>query len=261
MIQKNEQNGTTVVIECTNKQDFKKLEAEWKKLGIKMNREFKVQERGHYVIEYTKKESQYATIKNTEIRGILEDYEHYEYVTGEEFQKFKNYHKELEYNHNTWNHLLKDAVAEGRNPLGLQIMVASINPEFDQIDYINNWRIYSGSITSCYYMNAKLRYIWDMEHSGYSNNPFFDFQKLVKMVNAYWKIKTPSKPVNKVAYGWKFSMSKAEGRLGYYSKNWRLYMFGCIKNYLKREGIEFTKEDSLKVRKIVGLADIYDTIE
>lgn len=60
MIKRNEQNGTTVVIEYTNKQDFKKLEAEWKKLGIKMNREFKVCERGHYVIEYTKKESQYA---------------------------------------------------------------------------------------------------------------------------------------------------------------------------------------------------------
>ena len=261
MIQKNEQNGTTVVIECTNKQDFKKLEAEWKKLGIKMNREFKVSERGHYVIEYTKQESAYATIKNTEIRDILKDYEDYGYMNGEEFKAFKDYHKELESNHRRWNYMLEDAIDDGRNPLVAQIMTASINPEFEQIHHLNEWRIYSGSITSCHYMNGVLRHLWDMECSGYTNNPFFNFKKLVEMVNAYWKIKTPSKPSSKIAYGWKFSMEKADCKYGYHSKSWKLYMWGCIKNYLIKNGVEFTKEESSKVRKIVGLADIYDTLE
>ena len=261
MIQKNEQNGTTVVIECTNKQDFKKLEAEWEKLGIKMNREFKVQERGHYVIEYTKKESQYATIKNTEVREIMEDYEHYEYITGEEFKTVQDYYELISFKYQSWNFSLEDAIEEGRNPLNIQLILASMKPEVEQLEHIHKWRLYSGSITSCYYMNGVLRHIWDMECSGYSNNPFFDFQKLVKMVNAYWKIKTPVKAPNKVAYGWQFSMEKADYKYGYMSKSWKLYMWGCIKNYLIKNGIEFTKEESLKVRKIVGLADIYDTSE
>lgn len=261
MITKQEQNGTTVVIECTNKQDFNKLEAEWKKLGIKMNREFKVQERGHYVIEYTKKESEYETIKNTEIRDILKDYEDYGYMNGEEFKAFKDYHRELESAHRRWNYMLEDAIDDGRNPLVAQIMTTCINQEFEQIDYLNQWRIYSGSITSCYYIDGELRHLWDMECSGYTNNPFFNFKKVVEMVNAYWKIKNPYKPSSKIAYGWKFSMQKADIPNGYYSKSWKLYMFGCIKNYLLKNGIDFSKEDSLKVRKMVGLADFDDTLE
>lgn len=261
MIKRQEQNETTVVVECTSKQDFKKLESEWKKLGIKMNREFKVQERGHYVIEYTKQESEYATIKNTEVREILEEYEFYGWMTGSEFKAFKDYHRELESNHRRWNDMLECDVANGRNPLTAQIMTTYINPEFEQIHHLNEWRIYSGSITSCYYMNAELRHLWDLECSGYTNNAFFNFKKVVEMVNAYWKIKTPFKPSSKIAYGWKFSMSKATMENGYHCKNWRLYMFGCIKNYLIKNGIEFTKEESLKVRKIVGLAELYDTIE
>ena len=38
-------------------------------------------------------------------------------------------------------------------------------------------------------------------------------------------------------------------------------MWGCIKNYLIKNGVEFDKATSLKVRKIVGLVDIYDTTE
>lgn len=261
MITKQEQNGTNVVIECTNKQDFKKIEAEWKKLGIKMNREFKVSERGHYVIEYTKQKSAYDNIKNTEIKETLKEYEFYGWMTGSEFLLFKDYHKEIESNHRRWNDMLECAISTGRNPLVEQIMIASINPEFEQIDYLNKWRIYSGMITSCYYINAELRHLWDMECSGYTNNPFFNFKKVVEMVNAYWKIKTPSKAPSKIAYGWKFSMQKADTKNGYYSKSWKLYMFGCIKNYLLKNGIDFSKEDSLKVRKMVGLTDIYNTLE
>ena len=81
------------------------------------------------------------------------------------------------------------------------------------------------------------------------------------MINAYWKIETPYKPSNKIAYGWKFSMDKADCKNGYYSKSWKLYMWGCIKNYLIKNGVDFTKEESLKVRKIVGLVEVYDAME
>ena len=200
-------------------------------------------------------------IKNQEIKGILKDYEDYGYMTGKEFENFKEYSHEIEDNYKFWNSTFESAMDWGIIPLVPQIMVTSMKTEVEQIEYLNKWKIYSGSITSCYYMNAVLRRLWNMECSGYNNNPFFDFQKLVKMVNAYWKIEEPYKAPNKIAWGWKFSMEKADLENGYYSKSWKLYMWGCIKNYLIKNGVDFTKEESLKVRKIVGLAEIYSTIE
>lgn len=202
----------------------------------------------------------YETIKNQQISGILRDYEHYGYMTGEELQSFWNYRDELRKNFNLWKDILRMTIKEGKNPVDAQIMVASMTPEVTQMEYLNKWKIYNGSMASCYTMNGILRALWDKEFSGYINNPFFDFQNLVKQVNAYWKIETPYKAPNKIAYGWKFSMEKAD-HTGYYSKSWRLYMWGCIKNYLIKNGIEFTKDESLKVRKIVGLAEIYTTTE
>ena len=110
-------------------------------------------------------------------------------------------------------------------------------------------------------MNGTLCHLWEQECSGYTNNAFYDFKNLCEQVNAYWEIENPHKAPNKIAYGWKFSMKKADMPNGYYSKSWKLYMWGCIKNYLVKNGVEFTKEESLKVRKIVGLADIVDTVE
>ena len=199
-------------------------------------------------------------VQNTQIKEILDKYEHYGHMNWNDLKAFNEYYQELHDTYKFWNFAFKDAIREGKSPAVPQIMLTSMAKEVEAIDHIKTYNIYRSTLTSLYVMNAKLLGLWQKEFSGYSNNPFFDFQKLVKLVNAYWDIEEPYKPANKIAYGWKFSMDKADDN-GYYCKGWKLYMWGCIKNYLIKNGIDFTKEESLKVRKIVGLVDIYDTTE
>ena len=195
-------------------------------------------------------------LKNKEIVEILEKYNHYGHMNWEDLKKFRAYRDELRKNTDKTNKNILKKYAGFTDD-----MFKPLEKELEEIEYINEYKIYTTTLTSLYEMNAILFGLWNKEFSGYGNNAFFDFQKLVKMVNAYWQIEKPYKPANKIAYGWKFSMDKAEGKQGYFSKSWKLYMWGCIKNYLIRNGIEFTKEESLKVRKIVGLVNVKDTIE
>jgi len=199
--------------------------------------------------------SKFYNGKNQKIEEIMSKYEHYGYMNWEDLKAFNDYHAEI---NDKLNH--KDIDLRHSNIIKPE-HYCLLEAEVENINYIKKYKIYTTTLTSLCEMNEVLRHLWDMECSGYSNNPFFDFKKLCDMVNAYWDIKEPYKPSNKIAYGWKFSMKKADMKNGFYSKNWRLYMWGCIKNYLIKNGIEFTKEESLKVRKIVGLADIYDTTE
>lgn len=199
-------------------------------------------------------------IKNTKICKILDKYEHYEHLKWDDIKTIREYLQTIKENNEFLNQRLNRVVKNGENPLNIQMVLKYNNPELAEMEYINEYKIYTSTLTSLYEMNAILFGLWRKEFSGYSNNAFYDFHKLVKLVNAYWEIETPYKPANKIAYGWKFSMKKADNT-GYYCKNWKLYMWGCIKNYLIKNGVEFTKEESLKVRKIVGLADIYETTE
>lgn len=192
--------------------------------------------------------------KNPEIAKILEKYNHYGYMKFDDLQAFKDYHAELGEN------LADKRFTVKYSPVITDEHFKYLEAEFEHIDYINHYKIYNSTMVSLMVMNGVLRQLWEQEFSGYSNNAFFDFKKLCEMINAYWEIETPYKPSNKIAYGWKFSMEKADNT-GYYCKGWKLYMWGCIKNYLIKNGVEFTKEESLKVRKIVGLVDIYDTTE
>ena len=52
MITKLEQNGKKVHLECTNKNDIKKLQNQWKKLGLTLIRDTKLHSRGNYIINY-----------------------------------------------------------------------------------------------------------------------------------------------------------------------------------------------------------------
>lgn len=205
--------------------------------------------------------SKYYKGKNTQIEEIMTRYEHYGYMTGADLKAFRDYRDEINQQYKFWEYALEDAIDDGRNPLNIQIMLASMKPEVEEITYINQYKIYNSTLTSLYTMSNILESMWYKQCSGYSSNPFFAFKELVDMVNAYWQIEKPYKPSNKIAYGWKFSMEKADQENGWYSKSWKLYMWGCIKNYLIRNGIEFTKDESLKVRKIVGLVMVYEATE
>ena len=191
-------------------------------------------------------------IRNSEMREILSRYAHYEYMTYDDFKAFKDYLEELRNNASLYaNKFVKHTLPANA--------LKYLNVELTEMEYINKYKIYTTTMVSLFTMNGLVRHIWEMDSSGYHNNPFFDFQKLVKRINCYWKIENPTKAPNKVAWGLKFCLEKGDKSCFY--KGCRLYLFGCIRNYLKQNGINFTKEESLKVRKLVGLADIYDTTE
>lgn len=192
-------------------------------------------------------------VYNKQIKEILNRYEHYGYMNWADLKAFRDYRDELR----------KNASNRGKRfwkKFGgvTDEMYKPLEAELEAIEYINEYKIYNSTLTSLGEMNSTLFGLWSKENSGYNNNAFFDFKKLVEQINAYWQIEEPYKPSNKIAFGWKFCMEKGNS---YYDKGWKLYLWGCIKNYLIRNGIEFTKEESLKVRKIVGLVEIRDMVE
>lgn len=72
--------------------------------------------------------------------------------------------------------------------------------------------------------------VWEVNNKN--KNFYYDFKKLVNMVNAYWDI-TDEKPAHRIAWGWEKAMEK---------DNPRAYLYGCIRNYLKRNG-KFDKDE------------------
>ena len=86
--------------------------------------------------------------------------------------------------------------------------------------------------------------LWKVDDTGY--NPFFDMKQLVEMVNAWFEIDNPYKAPNKIAYGWQFAVKKG-------FDSFRPYLFGCIRNYLKKNDVEYT---NLELQIICSLKDV-----
>ena len=75
---------------------------------------------------------------------------------------------------------------------------------------------------------------------GFTSTSAFALIPVVKKINAMYCIEKPTKAPNKVAFGWNYAFSK---------DNPRAYLYGCIRNYLKDNGVEFTDDE---VKMMVG---------
>lgn len=58
---------------------------------------------------------------------------------------------------------------------------------------------------------------------------------VVKKINAVYGIKNPKKYPNKVAFGWNNAFNK---------ENPKPYLYGCIRNYLKDNGVEVSDDEA-----------------
>lgn len=67
-------------------------------------------------------------------------------------------------------------------------------------------------------------------HSGAN---YYDFLKLVRMINTWFDVTTEEKAPNKIAWGWEKCREK---------DNPQAYLYGCVRNYLIRNG-EFNKKE------------------
>ena len=92
---------------------------------------------------------------------------------------------------------------------------------------LKQYRSFQESDLHCLISNLT---VWEVNNKN--KNFYYDFKKLVNMVNAYWDI-TGEKPAHRLAWGWEKAMEK---------DNPRAYLYGCIRNYLKRNG-KFDKDE------------------
>lgn len=181
----------------------------------------------------------------------VEQLHKYSYLTPKNYTVLKDYTDTLEYMGTT----LKFAI-ENECTTDIKKTTAKLEDVQSELKWLQeNAIIYRDTRISLLEMHFKVEHIWHMDNSGYSSNPFFDFKELVEMINCWWDISEPYKPSNKIAFGWKFCLDKDKSC---FYKGCKLYLWGCIKNYLIRNGIEFNKDVSLEIRKIVGLADCQD---
>lgn len=72
--------------------------------------------------------------------------------------------------------------------------------------------------------------------TGHNDANYYDFIKLVKMVNAWFDVNDEKAP-NRIAWGWEKCKEK---------DNPQAYLYGCIRNYLTRNG-SFDKNEFNKI--------------
>lgn len=180
----------------------------------------------------------------------VEQLHKHSHITPENYQALTGYKNELKDEIKCLKAMIKfqDCDVEKTTPI-----LNDLEAELEWLE--NNAVIYTTTRISLHTMSClfTMRILGNL-NSGYSMNPYYDFKELVEQINCYYDINEPYKPSNKIAYGWKFCLDKGNPRDAY--KGARLYLWGCIKNYLIKNGVEFTKATSLEVRKIVGLVDV-----
>ena len=171
-----------------------------------------------------------------DVHAIIERLDEFGAIKTDELVKVRKYQKDLEGKAGTKKFILRDH----KNPDMIEDLFKEIESE---LDWINGVKLYRSSVVSILILNGQCNRPFRLANTGYSNNPFFDFKRLVEMINAFYLIAEPYKAPNKIAYGWSFCMDKS---------NPRAYLCACIKNYLARNEVEFDIRD---IQKICGLRD------
>ena len=137
--------------------------------------------------------------------------------------KVKNEAKELLKDIKFW----EDAEKYG---MGKITITDEIRSEFDEVtelvERLTQYRCFQESQIHCLISNLT---VWNVNDG---ENHYYDFLDLVRMVNAWWDI-TGEKPANRIAWGWEKALEK---------DNPRAYLYGCIRNYLKRNE-KFDKDE------------------
>lgn len=95
-------------------------------------------------------------------------------------------------------------------------------------------KTYASSHVNLQSLHGTFTHPFFMEHTGYDNNPFYDFLDLVKDLNSYYDIEEPTKAPNRVAFGWNKAYEKTHSEK---------YLYACIRNYLQDNGADFTTKD------------------
>ena len=174
---------------------------------------------------------------NENIREIVNKLYKFGYIKTNELVEFREYKDEIE-----------SKLCQAKFMMKVSDKPEKVKPLLDELqeelDWLNQTTIYRNSNTSLLVMNGLTYHLWMKAGKSYEDG-FFDFKKLVELINDYFEIENPYKAPNKIAYGWNFSLKKG-------FEAFRPYLYGCIRNYLNRNGVEFK---TIELQKICHLRD------
>jgi len=182
--------------------------------------------------------------QKSQIHSIVDDLYKFGYAQSKDLVAFNEYKDELEDIMSMKDLMMEEAP----NPEGL---LQKFDLVEDELKWVNQTQIYRSNWNSIHRMESIVRCIWQ-EAGKLNADEFFNFKELVERINAFFKIEEPYKAPNKIAYGWNFSLKK-----GYQA--FRQYLFACIRNYLRKNGVEFETSDLQKIcclREIDPVKDV-----
>ena len=134
---------------------------------------------------------------------------------------------------------LEDYISSLRSKIYIQLLnmkcdedfedfaLSNIAELYEELSKFDDVKIYRSSKVDLYELNNSF------ERAFYNRN-FYEFINLVKGINAYFKISNPSKPSNKIAFGWNEGSKRTESER---------YLYVCIRNYLSENKVEFDTKD------------------
>ena len=146
----------------------------------------------------------------------LEKIEKFGYVLVKDYDIFDIYEK-------SWN-IIKEAMDNNAEIDKQTIRAYNLSKKINETKCVTFYEL-SCEITEIQSCNAK----W-----GATSLSGMDLIPFVEKINAIYCIENPNKYPNKVAFGWNNAFNKS---------NPRAYLFGCIKNYLHQNSVEFDEEE------------------
>ena len=179
-------------------------------------------------------------VKKTQMHEIVDKLHHYGFLNPVDWKALYDYKMDVERALADETFVREELFSEmnAETISRTEVQLTEIHDEMEFLRFIP-----FGLRVSIHAMNDKVRYLWESSQQG-SDNEFFEFKELVEMINCFYEISEPYKASNKIAYGWNFALAK---------DNFRPYLFGCIRNYLRKNDVEFETSD---LQKICCLRDI-----
>lgn len=184
--------------------------------------------------------NRYIPKNQEQVHHIVEDLYKYGGLKPSEIHEFKEYEETLKYNLKTLEFMIEESE---NTPSTLLDVKSEVEVE---IEWCSETFIYTTDYASLFNMNQTVNHLYTCLLYGDDyklEKSFFKFLQLVKWINAYFKIGDPYKAPNKIAYGWKFALDKG-------AKAFRPYLYGCIRNYLNKNGVEWK---TIELQKICAL--------
>ena len=174
-----------------------------------------------------------------EIQVIVAKLEKYGYLKTAEYKTLRDYRATLE-KHIEDEDFIEFIKEDSSNPELIDTMFEEAKAEYETVKYLPMYDTHISLVT----LHDNVSHMfWNQDkYAKYPDN--WMMKAFVDRINAYFEVETPYKTSYRIGYGWNFAFKK---------NNFRPYLYGCIRNYLQKNEVEF---DIVDVKKICGLVEV-----